>query len=93
MLDEGVLVDKAENVAAGDVAAHTDVLRHKVPLERSVEGIRVDALGNVNTLRHGVDVLQWSLDAVEDAAHDAGAQFNGEGLARSQDRVAHGNTG
>lgn len=89
MLDECVLVNKAENVTASNVTADTDILGHKVPFERSVEGIRVDALWNVNTLRHRVDVLQGSLDSVKNAAHNARAQLDREGLARSQDRVAN----
>lgn len=92
LLDESVLVHKAEDVAAGDVTAHAHQLRHKVPLEGTVEGVGVDALGNVDALGHLVDVQQRTLDTIEDTAHDTGAQFDRQRLLGSQHRIADGDT-
>ena len=64
----------------------------KLPLDVSVQGSDVDPSGDIDALGEVVDVLQRPLDAVEDGAHDAGAQLHREGLPRAQDRVSHGYT-
>ena len=44
---------------------------------------------NVNDLGGITDVLERSLDTVEDFVHDAKTQFDGKRLPRSQHRTTH----
>lgn len=62
--------------------------RFKVPTSGAAKGFDVDTLGNVNGLSHVGDVLQRTLDTVEDGTHDTGAQLDRKRLARSQHRIA-----
>jgi len=63
----------------------------ELPLLSDAEGVGVDALGNVDAVGQLVDVLERSLDAVEDGAENAGSQLHRQRLSGSQDRVADGN--
>ena len=92
MLDEGVFMHDTIDITTSDVASDTYELRHKVPLDCTTERIRVDTLRNVDTFRLHVNIVQWSLDAIKDGAHNAGAKFHRKWLARSQHRIADGNT-
>ena len=88
VLDERVLLHDAEYVAAGHVAAHAHIERLKVPLLAAVERLAVDTARNVDALEEVGDVLERTLDAVEDAVHDARAELDGERLAGLEDRIA-----
>lgn len=74
-----------------DVTVSPDVGRRELPFLSDAEGVGVDSLRDVNALSHLVDVLQWSLDTVEDGAHNAWTELNGQRLAGSQDGITDSN--
>ncbi len=62
---------------------------HELPGDGSAQCAHVDALGDVDRLRDGGDILQRPLYAVEDRVHDARAELDRQRLARAQHRVTN----
>mmetsp|Transcript_40100 Transcript_40100/g.123888 ORF Transcript_40100/g.123888 Transcript_40100/m.123888 type:complete len:654 (-) Transcript_40100:17-1978(-) len=89
VVQQGVLGDVTEDVAAGDHVADAH-LGLEVPLLLAVERGHLDALGDEDVLDHAEDGVERALDAVEDLAHDARAELERERLAGAVDGVAHG---
>lgn len=90
MLDEPVLVDVADDVAAGQTGAPAQLERMELPERLPADGRQPDALGYVDRAAQSLNVLQRPLNAVEDAAEEAGRQFHGQRAPGALDRVAHG---
>lgn len=88
MLDQSVFVHYAVHVATRYVAALLDVQRIELPGGGTAQSRYIHALGYVDGAGELVDVLEGTLDAVEDAAQDAGSQLHGEGFASTEDGVA-----
>ena len=108
MLDERVLVDDAVDVAARDVAANLQfkivgtvasqtygrrLARRPLPADVARQGHDVDALGDVDGLREIGNVLQRSLNPVENRVHNTRTELDRERLACAQDWVANGDGG
>ena len=95
MLDEVVLRDDAEDVAAGDEVAHLElrVFTDRViefPRVFQVERGYVDAPWDEAVAAHVRDGLQRALDPVEDVTHDPRPELHGQRLPRARHRVPHG---
>jgi hypothetical protein len=60
----------------------------KFPLGHYAQCVRVNALWDVDTVGHLVDVLERPLDSIKDGAHDSRAEFHREWFACSEDGVA-----
>ena len=89
-----VLVNDAHDIAAGDRHALLDHgAGREGPAHVAGEGRDVHPLGHVDVPAVLEDVLQGTLDAVEDRAHDARAELDGEGLLLPEDGVANGEAG
>ena len=88
-VDNLVLVHDANNVAARDGLPLAHIGRMEGPAHVAGEAGDVHALGHVDVAGVLKDMLQGPLDAVEDGAHDAGAQLHGQRLLLAQHGVAH----
>ncbi|KAI3492707.1 hypothetical protein L1887_42625 [Cichorium endivia] len=93
VLEQRVLVDGAEDVTTADVVADLELAGSEVPRELTVERLRVDTSGNVDTAALLHDGLERTLDAVVNVLHETGAELDGEGLASTEHRVTDGNAG
>jgi hypothetical protein len=67
---------------------YLDVDWGEIPLDRPRKRRHVHTLGDVNTLGHFVDVLQGSLDTVENGTHNTWSQLDGQRFASSQHRIS-----
>lgn len=90
--DEGVLVNRTPDVAAGEVVANLG-RGGEVPLLLAVEGVGVDASGDVDALGQLRNLLEGSLDTVVDVVEQTGTELDGEGLAGAVDRVTDRDAG
>jgi hypothetical protein len=62
------------------------------PRALAIEGVSAETLGDVDGLRHVLDGLEGTLNAVEDVVHDAGTELDGQRRARAQDGVTDSQT-
>lgn len=90
--DEGVFVDGAPDVTAGQVVADLGG-GGEVPLLLAVEGVGSDTTGDVDALGHLRDLLEGSLDTIVDVVEQTGAKLDGERLSSTADRVTDRDTG
>ena len=62
------------------------------PLLLAIQSVHVDTTGNVNALGVLGNVLKGTLDTIEDAPHDTGAELDGQGLPSTQHGVSNTDT-
>lgn len=92
MLHQSILVHNAVQVTACNVAAVLNILRMKFPGSGTRERWYVDALRDIDWTRELVDVLQRTLNTVEDAAENAGTQFDGQWLSSAKHGITNRHT-
>lgn len=89
MLHQSIFMHNAVQVTACNVAAIFNVLRIKLPGSSTWERWHIDTLWDVDWARELIDIFQRTLNTVEDAAENAGAQFNGQWLSSAKYRIAN----
>lgn len=79
---------------------HSDYFSHpktlpgvEFPFQVSVKSPDVYSPWDIDALSEVIDVLQRTLDAVKDGAHDSRPELHREGFPRPEDRVTDGHTG
>jgi len=92
-VDDLVLVDDAEDVSAGDRLALAEAVVLEDPVLVPGQGGDVDSLGDVDVAGGLEDVLEGTLDTVENGSHNSGAELHGKRLALTEDGVSDGQTG
>jgi hypothetical protein len=93
LAEKTVLENGTEDVAAGDVVADLELAGCEVPLLLTVERGQVDTAGNVNAVGVVGDTLERALDTVVNGLHQTGAELDGQGLSRADDRITDSDTG
>jgi len=90
VIEQVVFEHGTQDVAASeDLAGLDPVLGLELPLLVPVQRRQLHALGNEHRVAHGCNLLQGSLNSVENGGEDAGTEFHGQGVPGSQDGVAH----
>mmetsp|Transcript_58539 Transcript_58539/g.154144 ORF Transcript_58539/g.154144 Transcript_58539/m.154144 type:complete len:435 (-) Transcript_58539:80-1384(-) len=89
-LEETVLADHADNVAARHEVADLDMQRHVVPELVAVQGRHIDAARHEDALGDLLNALQGALDTVVDTVQDAGSELQRERQACLDQGVADG---
>ena len=86
VLDEGVLLDNTEDITTGDVVASLGP-GDEGPLVSFGEGLGFDTVGDEDALSLVGNILQRTLDTIEDTSHNTGTQLDRQGKTRASDRV------
>jgi len=88
IVHHAVLENRSVYVPAGHQIVDLELGGGKRVRDVPRQGRDIDALGYVDGVGQLADRPQGSLDAIEDAAHDPGAQFHGQRLAGLVDGVS-----
>ena len=88
-----VLVNNANDITAGDGLSLTEVAGGEGPPLGAGQTGHIHTLGDVDVAGVLEDVLQRTLNTIEDSVHDAGSELYGQRLLLAEDGVADGETG
>ena len=92
LVEQTVLEDSTEDIAASDVVANLERAGGKFPLLLAVERGQVDTTGNVNAVCVVGDALKGTLDTVVDGLHETWAELDGQWLSGPEYGVANSYT-
>lgn len=76
MFYQGILVYNAIHITARDVAAIFYIVRIKFPGNSTRECRYIDAFRDVDRVCELVDIFQWTLNTIKNAAEDTRTQFD-----------------
>ena len=88
-----IFVDRTDNVSSGDRLPFLECSRFKGPAHVTRQTRNVYTLWYVNITRVLENVLQGTLDTIENGPHDTRSEFDGKRLLLSKHRVSNSKTG
>jgi hypothetical protein len=88
VVNQFVLVDRSDDVAARDGLAFLEITGTESPADITGQAVHVHTLRDVDVARFFENVLQGTLDSIKDRVHDAGTEFDGERGLLAEDGIS-----